>query len=91
MRRYACDRGIVRVSDDPFTGVSLTPTPTPEGVDFLTPEILPEGDPQRSGSSAAKVAVAADPRGARNLPAQRWTPTAIRLSACLAHFHGRCQ
>ncbi|HEY7645788.1 MAG TPA: multicopper oxidase domain-containing protein [Hyphomicrobiales bacterium] len=31
---------------DPFVGVSMTPNPTPDGVDFLTPEILPEGDPR---------------------------------------------
>jgi hypothetical protein len=30
----------------PFVGVGLTPNPTPDGVDFLTPEILPEGDPR---------------------------------------------
>ncbi|WP_245296879.1 MULTISPECIES: multicopper oxidase domain-containing protein [Rhodomicrobium] len=33
-------------SGDPFVGVSLTPNPTPDGVTFLTPEILPEGDPR---------------------------------------------
>ena len=31
---------------DPFVGVSMTPNPTPDGVEFLTPEILPEGDPR---------------------------------------------
>jgi FtsP/CotA-like multicopper oxidase with cupredoxin domain len=31
---------------NPFVGVSLTPNPTPDGVQFLTPEILPEGDPR---------------------------------------------
>ncbi len=31
---------------DPFVGVSPTPNPTPDGVEFLTPEILPEGDPR---------------------------------------------
>ena len=31
---------------NPFVGVSLTPNPTPDGVEFLTPEILPEGDPR---------------------------------------------
>jgi hypothetical protein len=24
----------------------MTPNPTPDGVQFLTPEILPEGDPR---------------------------------------------
>jgi FtsP/CotA-like multicopper oxidase with cupredoxin domain len=32
---------------DPFVGISPTPNPTPDGVEFLTPEILPEGDPRR--------------------------------------------
>ena len=31
---------------DPHVGVSMTPNPTPDGVEFLTPEILPEGDPR---------------------------------------------
>ncbi|WP_088347934.1 MULTISPECIES: multicopper oxidase domain-containing protein [Rhodomicrobium] len=31
---------------DPFVGVSQTPNPTPDGVEWLTPEILPEGDPR---------------------------------------------
>lgn len=31
---------------DPFVGVSQTPNPTPDGVQFMTPEILPEGDPR---------------------------------------------
>jgi FtsP/CotA-like multicopper oxidase with cupredoxin domain len=31
---------------DPFVGVSMTPNPTPDGVQFMTPEILPEGDPR---------------------------------------------
>jgi FtsP/CotA-like multicopper oxidase with cupredoxin domain len=31
---------------DPFVGVSMTPNPTPDGVEFVTPEILPEGDPR---------------------------------------------
>jgi FtsP/CotA-like multicopper oxidase with cupredoxin domain len=36
----------------PFVGVSLTPNPTPDGVDFLTPEILPEGDPRIAALAA---------------------------------------
>jgi hypothetical protein len=32
---------------DPFVAISPTPNPTPDGVEFLTPEILPEGDPRR--------------------------------------------
>jgi hypothetical protein len=37
---------------DPFVGVSMTPNPTPDGVDFLTPEILPEGDPRIAALAA---------------------------------------
>jgi hypothetical protein len=32
---------------DPFVAISPTPNPTPDGVEYLTPEILPEGDPRR--------------------------------------------
>ena len=30
-------------------GVTQTPNPTPDGVVFTTPEILPEGDPRVTG------------------------------------------
>lgn len=33
-------------SGDPFVALAPTPDPTPDGVNFLTPEILPEGDPR---------------------------------------------
>ncbi len=36
---------------DPFVALAPTPNPTPDGVEYLTPEILPEGDPRRRGSS----------------------------------------
>jgi hypothetical protein len=32
--------------------ISPTPLPTPDGVKFLTPEILREGDPRRSGTAS---------------------------------------
>jgi FtsP/CotA-like multicopper oxidase with cupredoxin domain len=38
------------VAGSPQVAVTPTPNPTPDGVFFTTPEILPEGDP-RSGSS----------------------------------------
>ncbi len=37
-------------TDDPFVGVVPTPNPTPDGVEYLTPEILPEGDPRRNNT-----------------------------------------
>jgi len=33
------------VPGSPQTAVTATPNPTPDGVFFTTPEILPEGDP----------------------------------------------
>src|SRR5215831_14623479 len=36
------------VAGSPQTAVTPTPNPTPDGVFFTTPEILPEGDPRRS-------------------------------------------
>ena len=36
------------VAGSPQTMVTPTPNPTPDGVKFTTPEILPEGDPRRS-------------------------------------------
>ncbi len=35
---------------DPLVAVSPTPRPTPDGVEFVTPEILPEGDPRRGSA-----------------------------------------
>jgi FtsP/CotA-like multicopper oxidase with cupredoxin domain len=32
---------------NPLVDVTPTPRPTPDGVEFVTPEILPEGDPRR--------------------------------------------
>ncbi|WP_088348605.1 MULTISPECIES: multicopper oxidase domain-containing protein [Rhodomicrobium] len=37
---------------DPFIAISPTPNPREDGVEYLTPEILPEGDPRRRGGSA---------------------------------------
>jgi hypothetical protein len=34
------------VAGSPQTAVTPTPNPTPDGVFFTTPEILPEGDPR---------------------------------------------
>jgi FtsP/CotA-like multicopper oxidase with cupredoxin domain len=31
---------------NPMVAVSPTPRPSPDGVEFMTPEILPEGDPR---------------------------------------------
>jgi len=31
-------------------GITPTPNPTPDGVYYTTPEILPEGDPRSSGT-----------------------------------------
>ena len=36
---------------DPFVALAPTPDPTPDGVNFLTPEILPEGDPRLQNSA----------------------------------------
>jgi FtsP/CotA-like multicopper oxidase with cupredoxin domain len=36
------------VPGSPQTAVTPTPNPTPDGVVFLTPEILPEGDPRQT-------------------------------------------
>jgi hypothetical protein len=33
------------VAGSPQTSITPTPNPTPDGVFFTTPEILPEGDP----------------------------------------------
>jgi hypothetical protein len=38
---------------EPFAVVGPTPNPTPDGVAYLTPEILPEGDPRSGGGSSA--------------------------------------
>jgi FtsP/CotA-like multicopper oxidase with cupredoxin domain len=38
---------------DPFVGISPTPNPTEDGVEYMTPEILPEGDP-RSNRTAGR-------------------------------------
>ena len=35
---------------NPLVGVTPTPRPTPDGVEFVTPEILPEGDPRRGSA-----------------------------------------
>ena len=34
--------------NDVFAEATLTPNPTPDGIDFLNPEILPEGDPRNA-------------------------------------------
>jgi hypothetical protein len=39
------------VTGSPQTAVTPTPNPTPDGVFFTTPEILPEADPNFDGGS----------------------------------------
>jgi len=40
------------VAGSPQVAVTPTPNPTPDGVFFTTPEILPEGDPRTPGSAS---------------------------------------
>ena len=41
--------------DDPHWNVTMTPVPTPEGVKWMKPEILPEGDPSNPKFFTGKV------------------------------------
>ena len=41
------------VAGSPQTAVTPTPNPTPDGVVWTTPEILPEGDP-RTGEARCR-------------------------------------
>jgi FtsP/CotA-like multicopper oxidase with cupredoxin domain len=38
----------------PQAGIIPTPNPTPDGIVYTTPEILPEGDPRRTNSASAE-------------------------------------
>ncbi|HKA70590.1 MAG TPA: hypothetical protein VKE26_02225, partial [Xanthobacteraceae bacterium] len=50
------------VAGSPQAAVTPTPNPTPDGVFFTTPEILPEGDPRSPPGAAASSPV--QPAGA---------------------------
>jgi FtsP/CotA-like multicopper oxidase with cupredoxin domain len=41
---------VLAASGSVLAGVTPTPNPTPDGVFFTTPEILPEGDPRTTGT-----------------------------------------
>ena len=51
------------VAGTPQAAVTATPNPTPDGVFFTTPEVLPEGDPTHAASAAPGPAAASRTTG----------------------------